>query len=346
MFNLSIRKSPLVALGAIALLVPGLSYINLASAQQTTDSQQTTNHGVDHKQHIDQAFLDNLLAPIALYPDSLLSQILVAATYPLELVQAARWRQANQSLTESQVLLELENKDWDPSIKALTPYTDLLVRLSEDLDWLQELGDAFLQNEAQVLSSVQGLRHQARDNNSINDNDYYELAEDNGNIIIEPTRRDVVYVPYYDTRVVYGPWRWSGHQPTYWHRPASHSILHAGFYWSDRFYVRPSLFFGGFRWSARHLVINPFYYDRPYQYQNRSKFYRQNIRRSDYRRWTHKREHRRGARYNRHYRNFNSGQRAQRNSIVRERARQARQLRRGNLNKPGRLNRRATLKRH
>jgi len=218
----------------------------------------------------------------------------VAATYPLEVVQAARWRQANIGLTEDQVLAAIETMDWDPSVKALTPFTDLIDRLSQDLDWLQQLGDAFLQNEQQVISSIQYLRQKAHETGSIADNDYYDVERENNNIIITSTNRDIVYVPYYDSRVVYGHWGWNDYQPVYWHRPSNYR-LHAGFYWSDRFYIRPTIFFGGFRWGSRNLVVNQYFYDRPYRYNSR---YR-NIGISNYKRWIHNPVHRRGVRYSR-----------------------------------------------
>jgi hypothetical protein len=317
-----INRSPKTAVIAIntLFLVIGISVPYVASAEQTVIVDHAESYMVG-SEPLEQAKLDQLLAPIALYPDSLLSQILVAATYPLEVVQANRWRQANQSLSEDQVLAAVEDKQWDPSVKALTPFTDLIVRLSKDLDWLQQLGDAFLQNEDQVLASVQDLRQKARDHGSIADNDYYDVVEEDSNIIIKSTRRDIVYVPYYDSREVYGSWGWSDYQPVYWHRP-SHYRLHAGFYWSDRFYIRPTIFFGGFHWSTRNLVVNHHFYERPYRHSNR---YRDN-RVSDYRHWNHNPVHRRGVRYsrngNRHssYRDqFNSRYRASRSTSERSR---------------------------
>jgi hypothetical protein len=263
------------------------------SAQQTVSDVDVDSYVLEN-QPLDQAQLDQVLAPIALYPDSLLSQILVAATYPLEVVQATRWRQANQSLSEKQVIDSIEDKKWDPSVKALTPFTDLIVRLSKDLDWLQKLGDAFLQNEDQVLASIQTLRQKARENGSIANNDYYDVVENDDNIIIKSTNREIVYVPYYDSRVVYGAWGWNDYQPVYWHRPP-HYRLHAGFYWSDRFYIRPTIFFGGFHWRSRNLVVNHHFYDQPYRHNN---LYR-NIGVSDYRHWNHNPAHRRGVRYSR-----------------------------------------------
>lgn len=280
------RQKAFILLFALLTSVALLMFTN-------ANAQETVEHEVIENVPLNQAELDQILAPIALYPDSLLSQILVASTYPLEVVQATRWRQANSSLDEQQVLSALENKDWDPSVKALTPFEDLLVRISEDLEWLQNVGDAFLQNEDQVLTSVQNLRQKAYDNGSIADNDYYDISTENDNIIIESTEREIVYVPYYDTRVVYGDWWWDGYRPTYWHKPRNYVHLSGGFFWNAGYYIRPNIFFGGFHWGSRRLVVNQYYYDNPYRYDG----YSRNIRVSNYRHWRHNPVHRRGVRY-------------------------------------------------
>ena len=124
------------------------SVVQLAQAQESISSE--TSDVIE----LDQAQLDQILAPIALYPDTLLSHILVASTYPLEVIQAARWRAANKDLDEQQALNAVEDKDWDPSVQALVPFNDLLQSLSEDLDWLQSLGSAFLVNETSLLAGA------------------------------------------------------------------------------------------------------------------------------------------------------------------------------------------------
>ena len=280
-------KSPTKPNLALALVLFLCSFSPALYAQE-----QVVQHVVVEVVQLDQAELDQILAPIALYPDALLSQILVASTYPIEIVQADRWREENSRLSEDKVIAAVADKNWDPSVKALAPYGDLLARLSDDLDWLQRLGDAFLSNEDQVLASVQGLRQIAQENGSIADSEYFEVVEEDNNIIIESTQREIVYVPYYDTRVVYGDWHWYGYQPVYWDRPLGYTHLHGGFYWNSGFYVRPSLFFGGFLWGSRHLVIDNYYYDRPYRYNQ----YYPSVRTS-YTRWSHDPIHRRGVRY-------------------------------------------------
>jgi hypothetical protein len=280
------------------------SVVQLAQAQEEASSEYI---------ELDQAQLDQILAPIALYPDTLLSHILVASTYPLEVIQAARWRAANADLDEKQALNAVEDKDWDPSVQALVPFNDLLQKLSEDLDWLQSLGSAFLVNEQQILTSVQNLRQKAYEQGNLTGNDYVNIEQEQGEIVIETVRKEVVYVPYYDTRVVYGNWWWQDHQPYYWHRP-SHSIFNAGLYWSTGYYIRPSFYFGGFHWRNRHVVANYHYRnhaDRYWSNNHNSHNNRQVVRVKEYPRWSHNQQHRRGAQHRingqRIIRNVNDG---------------------------------------
>jgi hypothetical protein len=280
-----------IYLCVLCLLV--VSVLQLAQAQQEVSSETS------EAAMLDQAQLDQMLAPIALYPDTLLSHILVASTYPLEVIQAARWRAANADLDEQQALNAVEDKDWDPSVQALVPFNDLLQKLSEDLDWLQSLGSAFLVNEQQILTSVQNLRQKAYEQGNLTANDYVNIQQEQGEIVIETVRKEVVYVPYYDTRVVYGNWWWQDHQPYYWHRP-SHSIFNAGFYWSTGFYIRPSFYFGGFHWRNRHVVADYHYRshaDRYWSNNHNGHNNRQVVRVKEYPRWSHNQQHRRGAQY-------------------------------------------------
>ncbi|MFT5674675.1 MAG: hypothetical protein ACI808_000598 [Paraglaciecola sp.] len=274
----------------------------LAQAQDTNQSQplrqnDTAFEAIEAEQ-LNQAELDQMLAPIALYPDTLLSHILVASTYPLEVIQAARWRAENELMDEQQALDAVEDEDWDPSVKALVPFSELLQKFSQDLDWLQALGDAFLLNEEQVLSSVQTLRQKAYALGNLENNDYVEVSTGDDQIIIESVEKEVVYVPYYDTRVVYGDWWWGAYPPYYWHHPA-HYVLSAGFYWSTSFYIRPSFYFGGFHWGNRHVVANYHYHNNAHNYPHGRVV---SVR--EYPRWNHNPVHRRGVRYD-HQQNLN-----------------------------------------
>jgi hypothetical protein len=266
------------------------SDVSLAQAQQ--EASENTPEVAE----LDQAQIDQMLAPIALYPDTLLSHILVASTYPLEVIQAARWRAANEDLNEKQALNAIEDKNWDPSVQALAPFNDLLHRLSEDLDWLQSLGSAFLVHEQQILSSVQNLRLKAYEQGNLTDNDYVDVEQEEGSIIIETVRKEVVYVPYYDTRIVYGNWWWQNHQPYYWHRP-NQSTFNAGLYWSVGFNIRPNFYFGGFHWRNRHVVANYHYRSHVNRYWSNGHNNRQVVRVTEYPHWSHNQRHRRGAQH-------------------------------------------------
>lgn len=275
--------------GLVALLVS--MTIQLASAQEITPPPQ-----LEEKQQyvsISQQQLDQILAPIALYPDTLLSHILIASTYPLEVIQAARWRGENSDLDQQQALDAVEEKDWDPSVKALAPFEDLLQTLTEDLDWLENLGDAFLVDEEAVLSRVQALRQKAYEAGTLNSNQYLEVETEQDQIIIQPVEKEVVYVPYYDTRVVYGPW-WHDSLPYYWSHPSNY-LLYGGFYWSNRVVIHPSFYFGGFHWPNRHIIVDYHWRQthRHYNYHSPRKI----VRNHEYQRWQHNPEHRKGARY-------------------------------------------------
>ena len=268
----------------------------VASVVQLAQAQQDVSPKTSEVAELDQAQIDQMLAPIALYPDTLLSHILVASTYPLEVIQAARWRAANQDLNEQQALNAVEDKDWDPSVQALVPFNDLLQKLSEDLDWLQSLGSAFLINEQQILASVQNLRQKAYEQGNLTNNDYVDVEQEEGIISIETVRKEVVYVPYYDTRVVYGKWWWQNHQPYYWHRP-SHSIFNAGLYWSIGFDIHPRFYFGGFHWRNRHVVADYHYRSHADRYWSNGHNNPQVVRVKEYPRWSHNQKHRRGAQH-------------------------------------------------
>jgi hypothetical protein len=275
--------------------------VQLAQAQQTPDSTQSLS-----QQTLDQAKLDQMLAPIALYPDTLLSHILIAATYPLEVVQAARWRQTNTHLDEEEALQAAQAQDWDPSVQALAPFRDLLTRLSDDLTWLQNLGDAFLVNEAQVLDRVQNLRHKAYAQGNLSSNDYLQVQREQDKIVIQPVQKEIVYVPYYDTTVVYGDWWWPSYQPIYWHSPG-HYAYRSGFYWSPSFHFSSGFFFGGVHWANNYVVIN-----HNYRHQTLSS-HRPRVIVREYPRWQHDPRHRRGVRYttNRHQQQIRSSERQQ-----------------------------------
>jgi len=198
--------------------------------------------------------LDQMLAPIALYPDPLLSQILMAATYPLELVQAARWSRANPHLKGQDAVRAVEPMDWDPSVKSLVAFPQILHRMDEQLDWTQRLGEAVLAQEPHVMEAIQGLRQRAERSGNLRSNEQVRVTRQEEQILIEPAQPQVVYVPYYDPAVVYGPWWWPAYPPVYWGPPPGYYAW-PGFFWGTGVAVSWGFFFGHFDWHHRHVKV-------------------------------------------------------------------------------------------
>ena len=170
-----------------------------------------------------QGELDQLVAPIALYPDALLAQVLMASTYPLDVVSAARWVKANPGLKDKALEDALQNEPWDPSVKSLAVFPQVLTRMSEKLDWTQKLGDAFLAQQKDVLDTAQALRAKAQKEGSLKDTEQQKVTtttENNTTVIkIEPTNPEVVYVPTYNPTVVYGAWPYPAYPPYAYYPP-------------------------------------------------------------------------------------------------------------------------------
>jgi len=165
--------------------------------------------------------LDQLLAPIALYPDSLLAQIFMASTYPLEVVQAGRWVEQNESLTGDDLTAALEQQNWDPSVKSLVNFPQVLEMMNAKLDWTQKLGDAFLAQQKDVMDTVQNLRNKAEAEGNLKTNQEQKVIveKETQTIIIEPSNPQIVYVPTYNPTVVYGRWWYPAYTPYYYYPP-------------------------------------------------------------------------------------------------------------------------------
>jgi len=249
-----------------------------------------------------QAELDQMLAPIALYPDTVLSHVLIASTYPLEVVQAARWARNNPGYSGQEAVAMVEDQDWDPSVKALVAFPELLDRMDQDIGWTQGLGDAFLAQEGEVADTIQNLRNQAYANGQLQSNAQVNVVRETRYIYIEPAQPQVVYVPYYDPRIVYGPWRWAAYPPVYWHHPPGYSVS-LGYYWGVGYYIQPSFYFSSFYWPSRHVVVVDHHYHnhyRNYGYGRGHGGYRPAYHMAHYdgaRRWQHNSPHRRGVSY-------------------------------------------------
>ena len=231
-----------------------------------------------------QGELEQMLAPIALYPDALLSQMLMASTYPLEIVEAARWRKENASLQGDALQSALESQPWDASVKSLTAFPDVLERMNKDLAWTQKLGDAFLGQQQQMLATVQTLRNkaQAAGNLQSNDKQTVEVQQQEGKqvIVIQPANPQVVYVPTYQPTVVYGAWGYPAYPPyypPYW-APVGGAFV-SGFFWGVGIAAGAALW-GGCNWGRGDVNINV------NRYNN---FNRTNINNSN---WNHNVSHR------------------------------------------------------
>ena len=178
--------------------------------------------------------LDALLAPIALQPDGVVSQVLMAATYPEDVAAAAAWSRANGHLRGDAAVRAAAPEPWDPSVKSLLAFPDLLARMDESPQWLHDLGEAFLGQQAQVMDTVQGLRQRAQANGQLvttNDTAVYQQGEA---IVVQP-RAEVVYVRYYDPYIVYGPWWWGPYyRPVVWRPWTPYPVVVVrGFFYSQ-----------------------------------------------------------------------------------------------------------------
>jgi hypothetical protein len=236
--------------------------------------------------------LDQMLAPIALYPDSLLAQILMAATYPLEVVQAERWAKANRNLRGDQLNDALDQKDWDPSVKALAPFPQVLSMMSERLEWTQRLGDAFLDQQDEVMDTVQRLRARAQAAGNLRDTEQQRLIVQEGAIEIEPVQPEVVYVPVYDPTVIYGPWWYPAFPPFFFPPPPGLVIVRGFGFWTGITVGRAWGYSWG-RWDWRNHYVNV-NINRNININRSINITRTNIQTT---RWQHDASHRKGVSY-------------------------------------------------
>ncbi|HET9296303.1 MAG TPA: DUF3300 domain-containing protein, partial [Candidatus Binatia bacterium] len=163
--------------------------------------------------------LEQILAPIALHPDTLVTQILMAATYPLEVVQAERWIKQNASLKGEALTAALEKQQWDPSVKSLVNFPQVVTMMSEQLEWTQKVGDAFLADQKQVLDTIQSLRAKAQASGNLQTTQEQTIIVEEKIIKIEPANPQVVYVPTYNPTVVYGGWPYPAYPPYAYYPP-------------------------------------------------------------------------------------------------------------------------------
>lgn len=270
----------------LALLMPAHSRAQLSGVPPDLDAQSAESLPQDQ--------LDALLAPIALYPDDLLAQVLMASTYPLEVVEAARFVQQNPGLAGAALDDAVRTMRWDPSVQSLTAFPQVLAMMSDRLEWTQQLGDAVLANRQQVMDTVQALRGRAEAAGALQDTDQQHVYTSDQAIVIEPAQFDYVYVPVYDPMVVYGPWWVASYQPFFWYPPAFYGYparwQGRGVVWGRPCRVdRNHWGWAHPEWRAGRIAVtvgrNEFF-NRP-QYRN----YRGSVS------WQHAPEHRRGVAY-------------------------------------------------
>jgi hypothetical protein len=272
------------------LAFPVLAADNPAAGTEAAAPQDT------QEQTLSQGELDALVAPIALYPDALLAQVLMAATYPLEVVQADRWAKENKSLKGDKLDEALTKQDWDASVKALAATPTVLDMMNKDLDWTQKLGDAVLAQQADVMDAIQRLRTKAQDNGKLATTKEQKVtvtkeADNKEVIVIEPTNPETVYVPYYEPSVVYGGWDYPDYPP-YYFAPAPGWVvggaIASGIAWGTAFAIGNAIW-DDIDWHDHNINVDI----------NKNVHIDKHVNRNDIKhgRWEHDSHHRKGVKY-------------------------------------------------
>jgi len=212
---MNLRLTTMTAVVALMLFAPIAGYaqeIAFAPPGTVAPSAVATRSNAYSQQKLDQ-----MLAPIALYPDQLVSQILMASTFPRQIAEAARWLDVpdNAALKGDALVAALQPLNWDPSVKSITAFPAIVKMLAKNLAWTNSLGVAFTRHQADVMAQIQFLRHQAQSAGNLASNDKIVCRDDGSNIIIAPADPNVMYAPYYNPAVVYGRWPWAAYPPVY-----------------------------------------------------------------------------------------------------------------------------------
>jgi len=229
--------------------------------------------------------LTQMLAPIALYPDALLSQVLMASTYPIEVIEADRWVKKNPQLEGESLDDALQGKVWDPSVKSICHFPDLLAMMSEKIAETTNMGNAFLAQQDEVMDVIQELRSRAYDAGNLHSSPQQTVIVKKKTIIIEPANPKVIYVPYYNPFYIYGPWWYPGYPPFYW--GPGPIIAGVGIYFWPTPFFGFSIGWSFFDWPVHQVIIHV---------HSRPRF----IRYGDWRQkriWHHTPRHRRGVAY-------------------------------------------------
>jgi uncharacterized membrane protein YgcG len=276
-------KRPTLALLCVALAMPAPAQ---SPTQQPPQSPPPAPAPSAETKSFSQAELDQVVSPVALYPDALLAQVLMASTYPIEIVHADRWVLTNGALKGAALEDALQSQPWDPAVKSLTVFPQVLQMMSQKLDWTQKLGDAFLAQPKDVMATVQALRAKAVAAGTLKDSREQKVVvvtENNVTIIkIEPADPEVVYVPTYDPSYVYGTWPYPAYPPYYWYPP--------GYYYPGGAFLAGIIIgwaiWGGCNWGNGGVYID---------HRKYNNFNRTNI--SGDNNWRHNVDHRGGVPY-------------------------------------------------
>jgi hypothetical protein len=266
----------------------------LLAPNQTFAGQQAPASNNQQQKPLPPDQLDSLVAPIALYPDPLLSQLLVASTYPLEVVEAARWTQQNSALKGKDLTAAAAKQPWDASVQALVVFPDVLNQMNQDIRWTTDLGNAFLAQESDVMQAVQRLRVKAQQSGKLESTPQQTVSTGTDNnvsyVAIQPANPEVIYVPQYDPAMIWGP-------PAYYPYPAiaypsTGAVLAASAISFGTGVAIGAIWGGGWGWNAGWGHNNVFINN---NFINRNNFNR--VRTGNNNVWQHNPGHRAGVPY-------------------------------------------------
>src|SRR5215468_1607330 len=299
-----------------AVVVAGLLLAGSREAPAATSSGGKANFTTDQLQQI--------VAPVALYPDDVLSQVFMASTYPLEVVEADRWMKAHPDLKGDDLDKAVASQDWDDSVKGLTHFPEVLSRMSQNLDWTKDMGDAFLDQQAALMNAVQAMRAKAMAAGNLKSNEQQQVVTQPAPpgyvpeggaapagapppqiITIQPTNPQTVYVPSYPPTAAYGP-TWappSYYYPSMYPPVSTGALVAGGLLTFGAGVATAALIGGGFGWGSNDVYVNNNYHGggggnyHGNANVNVNKDVNRNVNRSNRQTWQHNADHRRGVGY-------------------------------------------------
>ncbi|WP_432822034.1 DUF3300 domain-containing protein [Trichloromonas sp.] len=254
----------------------------------TSPAQAQDGDSLDPSEEYRREELAQMLAPIALYPDALLAQVLMAATYPIEVIEADRWVRMSPELKDEVLDYTLQDKDWDPSVKAICHFPSILALMSERIGETTNLGNAFLAQEEDVMGVVQQLRAKAYAQDNLTTTAEQTVIVEGETIIIEPADSRIIYVPYYDPHTIYGPWWYPAYPPHYYWGPPRARLGYGISYWPGFSFGFSFGSWSYFDWHHHYVHIDV---------HKRPRYVRHDRWTANHGRWHHVPKHRRGVAY-------------------------------------------------